>query len=260
MTRSTKASLSWFLTFSLLVSSLPATAQPPTSARLSDEAQEVFDLLISNKKKSETLSEMYYRIESRLPQEEKNGLAPLLKGQEKLQTPHMKMEGSTWVLSDQGQELRIEILEGPLLTRFKVNGVQLKDSEARDPKRRFEALQKIVQKGNPKTGQLWPMGPLMSLLLPEAHAFNWTNLLITAAVGLGAFFLGKHIGKNKARGRGSNCSVAGPVCCFANGVYQVYQGSGCCQDIGGFGTGYAVNACPVGSATGTTMGLPGAQQ
>lgn len=260
MFRSIKIEMSWVLSFVLAVTSWPLASQAKKPKTLSEEAQEIYELMVPARRPNETISEMYYRLETRLPQLEKDGLAPLLKGHGDLKTPEMSLEGNVWTLKQGGRELKIEILESAKNTRFKVNGVSLSDRDAKDPKRRYEAIKKILEKEPKSAGSLNPLMHLLHLSLQPAHAFNWMSLLIAAVAGLGGFFLGKHIGSKNASSK-NNCSVAGPTCCFANGVYQVYSGSGCCQDIGGFGTGYAPSSCPVGSTgQGTVQGVPGAQQ
>lgn len=210
-------------------------------------------------RKGERFAEVYVRLDSHLPMRMKADLAPLLANKGNTPAADVRISGNELVFVSEKAKLTVLIEETPTEIMMKVNGKALAASDFETPKKLFSTLEKIIRKeaAQQKNARFWPL----QLLVPEAQAFldgGWGSILLTAGVGLLAFWGGKKYGESQAASAAPACTSN--RCCQVGTTYQI----GCCFALGGMEVAVASH-CPVGqsipgaaTATGTLNDQPAA--
>lgn len=211
-------------------------------AEFNQEVDDFFDLAITDRK-NETLAEVWYRIETRLDESEKNDFAKILANKGREAAPLILKDGRTLVLRQDGREVRLDAGKTNGELSIKINGRELKRSaKLADVSYRIKEIERILK----ATETSKKTSIFQRLFLPELHAFDWMTAGISALLGAVVGWMAKGWWDNKNSSTTSTCTVNVPSCCVVGSNYITHS-NGCCQQIGGL---LSTNT-PAGNCTGS---------
>ncbi len=240
MTLYWRTSLICTLIMSMVLSSVPVNFAFAGSS--STQWQEVKDNLelVKPVRRSETFAELYYRLETRLSEQQKDEFGVINKKM-KYQMPmyrvpkDVKVSDTSAVFTDDGQMIVLEVKKdddgNPYIS---INDRRLTEEEALSPLKTFSIV-KALKTSNNKSKSAW----LWNMFFPQAEAFSW-NWGTILAVALPAAAIGYMIYK-KNKDKGGSCKNKSAICCNVSGTLTQLS-SGCCKDAGGSDTNYGT--CP----------------
>lgn len=228
------------LIMSLVFSAGPANLAFAGSS--STQWQEIKDNLdlVKPVRRNETFAELYYRLETRLSEKQKDEFGVINKRM-KYQMPmfrvptEVNVSETTAIFSDGGQQIILEVKKdddgNPYIA---INGRKLTEEEALSPLKTFSIV-KAIKQSSSKDKKAW----LWDMFFPKAEAFSfsWGTIL---AVALPAAAIGYMIYK-KNKDKGGSCKNKSAICCNVSGTLTQLS-SGCCKDAGGSDTNYGT--CP----------------
>lgn len=232
----------YFATVLMIIGSVPnlavAKAAPKAAvakskktevAKASEDTREAFKMLRPTYK-PQRLAYLYSQVSAHLSGSQKNEFQKILMDKGSLVAPDVTLEGQEVVFSQDGHAVRLKFVGGAKNDlKIYANGKLLAYEDTVSPEATIKALEKIVMISGKKSAFLWPL----QMLLPEAHAFDWTTLLIGVAVGVVGYMAYKKFFASDEK----KCGVTGAVCCFSlsaaqanGGLFYPPPSSGCCTD------------------------------
>jgi hypothetical protein len=233
------------LSLSLGLSSYAGAPQSvdPNAEKL-DAIKENLDLVVPVRR-GEHFDEVYYRIETRLEEYQKEEFATLnrklkLKLSLEKMPADVKATDTSIVFKDKDKEselvLRVEkSKEGELFVT--ANGQKLTEEQVSSPLASYEVLKKILSTP-PKSNKKGAM--LFDLFFPQAQALFGLSTPVLIA-GVGALAAIGIVLYKRAQDKKKSCKNKDAMCCNIAGT-ATQLSNGCCTEAGGFDIGY--KTCP----------------